>query len=208
MIREGLECVVIIATLLVGACGDNFDRDVLLGTSSSDAMPLSDGMMPDEGSVEESYPDGALPDEVDFTNNTDETQGTESEMPDTTMPDNAVPDDGVSSPRCGNGIVESGETCDGGNISCETLLGSTYTGNAGCRTDCAGWDTSSCQQVASHPVYAVDPAKCTGCRRCLPACSVSAISIVSYKAVIDPEKCIGCGTCASWCPRGAIYKKQ
>jgi len=202
------------AVFLAAACGDNFDRDTLLGITPADTGSFTDesipvdgepvldtSLEPDEGEpLEEESHDIASSDEADFTIVPDEGLADDT----TVGPDS----DEASSPQCGNGIVESGETCDGGFVSCADLMGADYTGTAPCRGDCAGWDTSSCQQVVNHPVYAVDPAKCTGCRRCLPACSVGAISIVSYKAVIDPEKCTGCGTCASWCPRGAIYKKQ
>jgi len=198
MQRGMLFAVTLLGAALTAACGDNFDRDLLLGNN----------VTPEEMATDEECHDVALPDEADIAETPDDAQGDEAVMPDAAVSDSGVPDgDSVSSPQCGNGIVESGETCDGGSMSCAILLGSTYTGNAGCRADCAGWNTSSCWQEVTHAVYAVDPAKCTGCRRCLPACAVKAISMVSYKAVIDPEKCTGCGTCVSWCPRGAIYKK-
>jgi len=57
---------------------------------------------------------------------------------------------GAASNSCGNGIVEEhfGEQCDGKNLagmSCESLLGSEFTGKLGCKSSCS-WDTSSCRK--------------------------------------------------------------
>ncbi|MCE9576331.1 MAG: PPC domain-containing protein [Deltaproteobacteria bacterium] len=53
---------------------------------------------------------------------------------------------------CGNGVVETGETCDGGATTC-TGLSSTYSGgSAACRADCGGWDTSTCTTTTTGTV--------------------------------------------------------
>ncbi len=52
--------------------------------------------------------------------------------------------------------------------------------------------------------------KCRGCRRCVRACPVGAISMVEVEgrarrlAVIDRSKCIGCGACSFSCRPQAI----
>lgn len=55
---------------------------------------------------------------------------------------------GVNNPTsaavCGNGMVETGETCDGGSSSC-TLNG--YTGNRSCNNTCSGYN--ACQATQS-----------------------------------------------------------
>jgi len=52
---------------------------------------------------------------------------------------------GFSSPVCGNGIIESGEICDGDTVQC-TTLGSNYTGGyATCNSACSGYNTVNCQ---------------------------------------------------------------
>jgi len=56
------------------------------------------------------------------------------------------------SPVCGNNTKESGESCDGNSIDCGTL-GSFESGtNAPCKSDCSGYDSSTCTQIQSGPV--------------------------------------------------------
>ena len=45
--------------------------------------------------------------------------------------------------KCGNNIVDDGETCDGGATDCKEI-NPNYTGFASCKTDCSGWDTAGC----------------------------------------------------------------
>ncbi|MCD4828909.1 MAG: 4Fe-4S binding protein [Candidatus Cloacimonetes bacterium] len=52
--------------------------------------------------------------------------------------------------------------------------------------------------------YRVIPEDCVGCRICVAACPVDAISMVEGKAVIDQDMCIDCGICLSKCPVEAI----
>lgn len=71
-----------------------------------------------------------------------------------------------------------------------------------------------------HPVHttnflaAVDEASCNGCGKCVTACPVEAISLVSAhdpkrprlrRARLDEDVCLGCGVCIRSCPvRGAL----
>lgn len=52
-------------------------------------------------------------------------------------------------------------------------------------------------------VYSVNTS-CYGCGRCISACSNSAITMNSGKAVISSSKCNACGSCVSRCPVSAI----
>lgn len=70
-----------------------------------------------------------------------------------------------------------------------------------------------------HPVHTtnylprVDETKCTGCGKCMDACPVEAMSLVSAedpkrpkrrKARVLEESCLGCGVCVRACPTGAL----
>ncbi|MBM4398311.1 MAG: hypothetical protein FJ087_21805, partial [Deltaproteobacteria bacterium] len=74
----------------------------------------------------------------------------------------AVPAD----PACGNGEVEIGEACDGGaGRPCADLGAAWASGDASCRADCAGYDTSGCLPAGPPGRYEVvkpaerDPAR-------------------------------------------------
>jgi len=46
---------------------------------------------------------------------------------------------------CGNGVLETGETCDGGDLGGQTCAGLGFeSGVLGCGAGCAGFDTSNC----------------------------------------------------------------
>ncbi len=66
---------------------------------------------------------------------------------------------------------------------------------------------------ASHSMYTykVDENICIGCKQCLKACNVGAITFnsESKKAVISPTLCHVCGDCVASCKVGAIsYTKN
>ncbi len=45
---------------------------------------------------------------------------------------------------CGNGMTDTGETCDGGTKPCADISSNYIGGAASCKADCSGYDTSSC----------------------------------------------------------------
>jgi uncharacterized protein len=57
----------------------------------------------------------------------------------------------------------------------------------------------------SKPVQ--KPEKCVACGQCVRQCPVTAIAMISKKAVIDYDKCIGCGQCVAACNYGAMNVK-
>ena len=53
-------------------------------------------------------------------------------------------------------------------------------------------------------VIQVDQELCAGCGVCVDACSVGAIQLVDYRAVIDDALCTQCEACTDACPNSAI----
>ena len=59
----------------------------------------------------------------------------------------------------------------------------------------------------------IDATSCSGCGRCMTACPIEAMSVVSAndprsptrrKAKVDEEICLGCGVCVRACPNGSL----
>jgi prepilin-type N-terminal cleavage/methylation domain-containing protein len=55
---------------------------------------------------------------------------------------------------CGDGTVDIGETCEGGYMNCETLLGTNFHGYAACSSTYCTYDTSACYECGD---YNLDP---------------------------------------------------
>ncbi len=61
----------------------------------------------------------------------------------------------------------------------------------------------------AHDIALIDPARCTGCGRCIAACELRLIAFETKdwkkRSVLqEPERCTGCGDCDARCPTGAI----
>ena len=68
----------------------------------------------------------------------------------------------------------------------------------------------------SNFIPEVDAESCTGCGKCVEACPVEALSLVSAcdpakkrrkSARVDEQRCLGCGVCVRVCPAGALSLK-
>jgi len=64
------------------------------------------------------------------------------------------------------------------------------------------------QKVLIESPVAVDYQKCTGCKKCVPACHYNAIAVVKGKALLFPELCHVCGACSLVCPVEAIIEDK
>ncbi len=68
---------------------------------------------------------------------------------------------------------------------------------------------------AAAPVAQVDPANCSGCRRCADDCPYGAITMVPHPngrpgmqlAQVHAELCASCGICAGACPSSTPFRK-
>ncbi len=68
---------------------------------------------------------------------------------------------------------------------------------------------------AAVPVATVDPANCSGCRRCFDDCPYTAITMVAHPngrhgrqmAQVDADLCASCGICVGACPSSTPFRK-
>jgi MinD superfamily P-loop ATPase len=61
-------------------------------------------------------------------------------------------------------------------------------------------------QIKQQYCIELDESLCDGCRKCLPACSYTALIWVSAEAelLVDTWACTGCGSCVTVCPQKAL----
>lgn len=62
---------------------------------------------------------------------------------------------------------------------------------------------------ARAPLPDIDPARCTGCGRCIAVCPVHVLSFetvrwTKFAVLADADPCTGCSLCQARCPFNAI----
>lgn len=72
----------------------------------------------------------------------------------------------------------------------------------GCPLHCPWCSTPESQRA--EPEIAINPAKCTQCAKCIPACPISAIGLTSGVIALDRDLCSACGRCAEICQYEAL----
>ena len=55
---------------------------------------------------------------------------------------------------------------------------------------------------------AFDPAKCTGCKKCVQFCRFHALMYIKEKPMVFSEVCHSCGGCQLVCPEGAVSERE
>jgi ferredoxin len=72
-----------------------------------------------------------------------------------------------------------------------------------CCSCCCGamqaWQNGTPMLASSGYVSQVDPARCSGCGKCVKACQFEAIQMIDGKAHVEEDLCMGCGVCLSKC---------
>jgi len=122
--------------------------------------------------------------------------------------------------NCGNGVLDSGELCDGtqfGINTCATKRGAGYTGSLSCSADCQTIIDTACTPPATCPNGALNPSICdicvTGQRLCGTGggarCTNTQIDFLNCgicgNTCTIGQTCVAgvCGTTISTCPNGA-----
>ncbi len=131
-------------------CSEFFNRDDSDESSDSDLLEEDDSLSekPDKGTVETGDDGGSeVPDDGG------------SETPDDGGGEKPDENGQGSGAECGNGIVESGEICDGNKMPCYDLSPGYIGGEATCKDDCTGWDTEYCIEPQPDEPIASIPSK-------------------------------------------------
>lgn len=92
---------------------------------------------------------------TDNQNPTDDTAPTDDTTTDDTGTDTTPTDDTIPA-TCGNGMTDTGETCDGDPKDCTQISAAYIGGWAECKSDCSGWDTATCTVDPDADVPVID----------------------------------------------------
>ncbi len=141
--NDDLECI---DGVCVSLTADNNDLDQVPNDTNGDSSQ-SDDAVPDTQVTDEAITDSAQ--------NDDSADDSVADSTDDSTDEQTADSDEVVVPGCGNGVIDSGEACDGDSVNCTAIDSGKYaSGVAWCNNGCTGYDESTCVLLED---YWVDP---------------------------------------------------
>ncbi len=125
---------------------------LMIGCDNGDPKsPIDDTVVKDDTAVTDDVADSEQPDEIADTDTATENTVVADDAEPDGKPDLDVP------ATCGNGVIDSGEICDGGSVYCGDLDEKWAFGTAYCNDTCSGYDTYECQEPYADDDDTADP---------------------------------------------------
>lgn len=177
--------------VLLVACGDDGRDNNIYSTNATTPTTLDGEDQADEATAEESGSDGSNPSTSDDPGDGDTGDGDGDPPGDGDGDGDDGDGDGDGDPTtdgnpCGNGVIDPGEDCDGGNLGGSSCAAQGFDGGVlGCDAVVCVFDTSGCTSEPSNECDAF----CGGC-------SCPSFECTMCCALKDKVDSCGGGTCS------------